>query len=239
MLKGLAEETGELVRLAVVESGERITWVYAVSGAKRSLQIDPNYSLDAYLHTTAIGKSWLATLPFEKALKLMLRQGMKPMTKHTKTSSKAIRTELELTRKRGYATSFEETELGVIAIAAPIIVTALTGERECVGAVSLAAPTNRMNERELAACSPQLLATVGAPGANLAARTTHAACSDEPAPKLVQRHIGDFHAASRELSAERRHSGDPAAIQRRPLDRRALVPQPHPGCRRRPRASRR
>jgi IclR family acetate operon transcriptional repressor len=160
VLKGLAEETGELVRLAVVENGDRITWVYAASGARRSLQIDPNYSLDAYLHTTAIGKSWLATLPFERALKYMLRQGIKPLTKHSKVSSKAIRAELEATRKRGFATSFEETELGVIAIAAPIIVTALTGERECVGAVSLAAPTNRMNGRELMACSPQLLATV-------------------------------------------------------------------------------
>jgi DNA-binding IclR family transcriptional regulator len=152
--------TGELVRLAVVESGDRITWVYAVSGAKRTFHIDPNYSLEAYLHTTAIGKSWLATLPFELALKYMLREGIKPLTKYTKTSAKAIRAELELTRKRGYATSFEESELGVIAIAAPIIVTALTGERECVGAVSLAAPTNRMNARELVACSPQLLATV-------------------------------------------------------------------------------
>src|ERR1700754_1997806 len=90
----------------------------------------------------------------------MLREGMKPLTKHTMTRAKAIRTELELTRKRGFATSFEESELGVIAIAAPIMVTNLTGERECVGAVSLAAPTNRMNARELVACSPQLLATV-------------------------------------------------------------------------------
>jgi DNA-binding IclR family transcriptional regulator len=160
VLKGLAEETGELVRLAVVENGDRITWVYAVSGAKRSLQIDPNYSLDAFLHTTAIGKSWLSTLPFERALKLMLRQGIKPLTKHSKVAIKAIRAELEATRKRGFATSFEETELGVIAIAAPIMVTALTGEQECVGAVSLAAPTNRMNESTLVACGPQLLRTV-------------------------------------------------------------------------------
>lgn len=160
VLKTLAEDTGELVRLAVVENGDRITWVYAVSGTKRSLQIDPNYTLDAYLHTTAIGKSWLSTLPFETALKYMLRQGMKPMTKHTKTSINAIRADLELTRKRGYATSFEETELGVIAIAAPIMVRSLSGERECVGAVSLAAPTNRMSPRELMACSPQLLSTV-------------------------------------------------------------------------------
>jgi IclR family transcriptional regulator, acetate operon repressor len=160
-LKSLAEETGELVRLAVVENGDRITWVYAASGAKRSLQIDPNYSLDAFLHSTALGKSWLATLPFERALRYMLREGIKPLTRNTKITTKAIRAELEATRKRGFATSFEETELGVIAIAAPIFVTALTGERECVGAVSLAAPTNRMNERELVACGPQLLATVG------------------------------------------------------------------------------
>jgi DNA-binding IclR family transcriptional regulator len=160
VLKSLAEETGELVRLAVVENGDRITWVYAIAGAKRTFQLDPNYTLEAYLHTTAIGKSWLATLPFELALKCMLREGMKPLTKYSKTTARAIRTELELTRKRGYATSFEESELGVIAIAAPIRVTALTGERECVGAVSLAAPTNRMNARELMACSPQLLATV-------------------------------------------------------------------------------
>jgi DNA-binding IclR family transcriptional regulator len=160
VLKALAEETGELVRLAVVENGERITWVYAASGARRSLQIDPNYSLDAFLHSTAIGKSWLATLPFERALKYMLRQGIKPLTKHTKVTTRAIRAELEATKKRGFATSFEETELGVVAIAAPIVVTTLTGERECVGAVSLAAPTNRMSERELVACGPQLLATV-------------------------------------------------------------------------------
>jgi DNA-binding IclR family transcriptional regulator len=159
-LKALAEETGELVRLAVVENGDRITWVYAASGAKRQLQIDPNYSLDAFLHTTAIGKSWLSTLPFERALKLMLRQGIAPLTKHTKVAIKAIRAELEATRKRGFATSFEETELGVSAIAAPILVTALSGERECVGAVSLAAPTNRMDESTLLACSPQLLRTV-------------------------------------------------------------------------------
>jgi IclR family acetate operon transcriptional repressor len=160
VLKAFAEETGELVRLAVVENSDRITWVYAVAGAKRTFQLDPNYTLEAYLHTTAIGKSWLATLPFATALKYMLREGMKPLTKYTKTTAKAIRAELEMTRKRGFATSFEESELGVIAIAAPIVVTSLTGEPECVGAVSLAAPTNRMNERELMACSPQLLATV-------------------------------------------------------------------------------
>jgi IclR family transcriptional regulator, acetate operon repressor len=160
VLKGLAEETGELVRLAIVENGDRITWVYAVAGTKRSLQIDPNYTLEAYLHTTAIGKSWLCTLPFERALKLMLRQGIKPLTRHSKVAIQAIRAELEAAARRGFATSFEETELGVGAIAAPIMVTTLENKTECVGAVSLAAPTNRMSERELMACGPMVIRTV-------------------------------------------------------------------------------
>jgi len=160
VLKGLAEETGELVRLAIVENGERITWVYAVAGTKRLLQIDPNYSLEAHLHTTAIGKSWLCTLPFERALKLMLRQGIKPLTRHSKVAMEAIRAELAAAARRGFATSFEETELGVSAIAAPIMVTTLANETECVGAVSLAAPTNRMSERQLVACGPLVMRTV-------------------------------------------------------------------------------
>jgi IclR family transcriptional regulator, acetate operon repressor len=44
-LKNLAEESGELVRLAVVENSDRLTWVHAVTGTKWSLQINPNYSL--------------------------------------------------------------------------------------------------------------------------------------------------------------------------------------------------
>ena len=38
LLEDLAERTGELVRLAVVERGEKITWVYAVVGTRRTLR---------------------------------------------------------------------------------------------------------------------------------------------------------------------------------------------------------
>jgi len=79
--------------------------------------------------------------------------------------------ELEVTKKRGFCHQLRGDGAGVIAIAAPIIVTTLTGERECVGAVSLAAPTNRMNARELVACSPRLLATVERLSQIWAART--------------------------------------------------------------------
>ena len=63
-------------------------------------------------------------------------------------------------RPRGFASSFEEQELGVGAIAAPIVITTLARRRECVGAVSLAAPISRMSERDLTDCAPKLLETV-------------------------------------------------------------------------------
>ena len=158
-LRALAEATGELVRLAVVEA-ERITWVYAIKGTGRSIQIDPTYSLEIVLHAHAIGKAWLSTLPFEQALRLMREQGIAARTIHSKLDPEALRADLADAARTGVAASIEEQELGVGAIAAPIIVTTLAGRRECVGAVSLAAPTSRMGEAELRACAPTLLDTV-------------------------------------------------------------------------------
>ncbi|MBA4791693.1 MAG: IclR family transcriptional regulator [Pseudomonadota bacterium] len=149
-LRQLAEETGELVRLAIVEpGGQRIVWVQSFAGSKRSLRIDPNYSLQIGLHTHATGKAWLSTLPFADALKLLLQQGLNPLTAHSKTSVAEIRAELEEAARRGFALSYEENELGVGAVAAPIRASTLGGEPECVGVVSLAAPSNRMSRSDL------------------------------------------------------------------------------------------
>ncbi|WP_127089625.1 IclR family transcriptional regulator [Aquabacter cavernae] len=149
-LRQLAEETGELVRLAIVEpGGQRIVWVQSFAGSKRSLRIDPNYSLQIGLHTHATGKAWLSTLPFAEALQLLLQQGLNPLTPHSKTSVAEIRSELEEAARRGFALSYEENELGVGAVAAPIRASTLGGAPECVGVVSLAAPSNRMSRSDL------------------------------------------------------------------------------------------
>jgi DNA-binding IclR family transcriptional regulator len=72
----------------------------------------------------------------------------------------AIRADLHRTAREGFAISHEESELGVGAIAAPIMVASLAGTQECVGAVSLAAPTTRMGPAELENCAPALIETV-------------------------------------------------------------------------------
>ncbi|MEZ5783965.1 MAG: IclR family transcriptional regulator [Rhizobiaceae bacterium] len=159
-LRQLAEETGELVRLAIVEpGGKRLVWVQSFAGSKRSLRIDPNYTLRIGLHTHATGKAWISTLPFSEALALLLHDGLEPLTIHSKTSINDIRAELDAVRESGFSVSYEENELGVGAVAAPIMASTLGGVTECVGVVSLAAPSNRMSRADLEACSPIVMAT--------------------------------------------------------------------------------
>ena len=160
VLRELANETGELVRLAVVEPEQRLTWVLAFTGARRSLHIDPNYRLSIGYNTHAAGKAWLAQLPVQQVWPILLREGLEPLTPHTKTDRAAIDADLRQCRERGFACSDEENEMGVRAIAAPITILKLTGERHCVGVVSVAAPTSRMTQSELEAHAPLLKATV-------------------------------------------------------------------------------
>jgi DNA-binding IclR family transcriptional regulator len=154
LLENLAERTGELVRLSVVEQGEKITWVYAVVGTRRSLRIDPNFNFEVSLHSHATGKAWLMTLPFDRVAALLKRDGMESLTPHTNVDMAALRKELDQARRRGFASTFEENEIGIIAVAAPIVAPRLNRPPECVGVVSVAAPTNRMTRADIEACGP-------------------------------------------------------------------------------------
>jgi len=74
LLDRLAETSGELVRLSVVD-GERLTWVARAQGARRGLRYDPDMGSDAKLSCTATGHAWLLTMSDEDALQLVARQG--------------------------------------------------------------------------------------------------------------------------------------------------------------------
>ncbi len=154
VLEDLAADTGELVRLAVVERGERITWVYAAAGRRGSLRIDPTFNFEVSLHTHATGKAWLMAMPQARAVSMLERSGMTALTPHSGTDLDALLRELEFASTRGFASTYEENEIGVGAVAAPIVAARLEGERECVGAVSVAAPTNRMTRTQIEACGP-------------------------------------------------------------------------------------
>ena len=179
LLEDLAERTGELVRLSVVERGEKVTWVYAVVGTRRTLRIDPNFNFEVSLHSHATGKAWLMTLPPARVLELIERDGMAALTRHTNVDIKALRKELDAASRRGFALTYEENEIGVGAVAAPVMAPRLSGGTECVGVVSVAAPTNRMSRAEIEACGPL--------AAEVAGRLAQMWPLDERVPLRLQR----------------------------------------------------
>ena len=179
LLEDLAERTGELVRLSVVERGEKITWVYAVVGTRRTLRIDPNFNFEVSLHSHATGKAWLMMLTAERAMELLKREGMAALTPHTNVDLKSLRKELDTASRRGFALTYEENEIGVGAVAAPIMAPRLSGGAECVGVVSVAAPTNRMTRAAIEACGPL--------AAEVASRLALMWPLDERAPMRLQR----------------------------------------------------
>ncbi|OWT54813.1 hypothetical protein CEY11_21920 [Candidimonas nitroreducens] len=158
ILRELADQTGEFIRLAVVEQ-DAITWVMSILTKKRILQIDPNYSTEITFHTHAAGKAWLATLDPADARRLILARGLPRMTPHSLVDIKKIMADLRLTAERGYAISYEEHGLGVGAVGAPILIRPFDQDEPlCVGVITLAAPVAHMDRPALEQCAPKVIA---------------------------------------------------------------------------------
>jgi DNA-binding IclR family transcriptional regulator len=151
VLRELAERTGELARLAIVEN-DRPVWIHAESGSKRTLGIDPVYGHEVVLHSHATGKALLLTMPDDEIERLLGNKPLTAYTKYTLTTSRAVKADIKASRGHGFAMSYEEHELGVGTVAAPIVATGMAGEQRCVGVVSLAAPTSRMDRAALTQC---------------------------------------------------------------------------------------
>lgn len=157
LLDRLANVSGELVRLAIVDN-ERLTWVATAQGARHGLRYDPDLGAEARLSCSASGHAWMLTLTDEQALDLVARQGFGspqdygPAAPTTIAELTAI---LHTARQRGYATIEEVFAPGMTAMAAPV-------QREgepAIGVVSIAGPAMRLTAERMQELGPELLAT--------------------------------------------------------------------------------
>jgi DNA-binding IclR family transcriptional regulator len=142
VLDRLAGECHELVRMAVVED-DGLAWVAHVQGAEAGLIYQPAMTDKVTLHVTAAGKAWLATLPIEDAVRRVLAVGFGKPGEFGPSAIRSVEPlvqELERTRERGYGLAIEESEPGIVAIAAAI--TLRNGS--VAGTVSVAGPIIRM-----------------------------------------------------------------------------------------------
>lgn len=155
----LAEASGELSRLGV-EEGNKLMWVMAETGKQWLLNITPNYAPTVRLHATAAGKAWLSTKPRDFVDEILHANPLTRRTEYTIVDRDAFYDELEVIRERGWALSWQESEIGVGAVAAPIMMDNFDGSIRCVGVIAISAPTNRMVDREgLARWAPAVVSS--------------------------------------------------------------------------------
>lgn len=157
ILDRLAESSGELARLGVIE-GERQTWIAKSQGARSGLRYDPDMGRDAPLFYTASGHAWLASMSDAEALELVARQGIADPAEF---GPNAPRDEHELlqrlaqARQQGYAWVMESSSLGTAALAA---VVHDPRDGRVIGVLSIAGPSARLPLARMHELAPELLA---------------------------------------------------------------------------------
>jgi DNA-binding IclR family transcriptional regulator len=187
VLDDLAEATGELVRLAVLED-DRLIWIARAQGARSSIRYDPVSGQEVPLHATAMGKAWLATLPEDEALRIAAVAGFGgDLGPAVITTVAGLRSELRRTRERGFGMVRDEAEPGISAIAMVVRDASRRAGRAAdppvVGCVSIGGPTFRLSHDRLLGFLPPLRAAVERLSSLWAVRAYHA--QDDAMPRAA------------------------------------------------------
>lgn len=148
----LADKYRSIVHLAAYYDGEI---VYIDKVDIQDFSIAYSYvGKRAKMHCTGVGKAILAYLPEEEVRDNVLNKPLQRFTDNTITSPERLLKELEVIRIRGYAADNEETEPGLVCIAAPI----LDHHNRPVAAISCSGPGARMSEQTMTEMSKDVIA---------------------------------------------------------------------------------
>lgn len=150
VLQRLTERTRESSVLHVLD-GDRALTVLKEDGPQFRTTTDPGDR--AALHTTASGKILLAFSEPAARQQLLRDIELEPRTAHSLTDREELARQVATARERGWTSQSEENDLGMVAIAAPV----LTPSGRLLGAVTLAAPLFRSTVAQLEEHVPALL----------------------------------------------------------------------------------
>lgn len=147
----LRNTVGETVHLAALDS-HGVVLIASEEGG-RDLRPASKVGLRLPLHANAAAKVILAYLDPVRQLALLQEQTTEALTPRTLTRTEDIRSELDLTRARGYAIEAEECAEGWLSVAAAIF----DIEGRPVGAVSVSASMGRLNLAQAHSLSATLI----------------------------------------------------------------------------------
>jgi DNA-binding IclR family transcriptional regulator len=152
----LAAQVGETVNIAVRRSHfvvniDQVRGPSAVATHNWVGELTP-------LHATSSGKVLLAYMTADERRKVLSAAGLTRLTAHTITSQRQLEDQVEAAASDGYASSLEELEEGLNAVAAPV--RDHTGG--VIAALSVSGPVYRFTEERLRDVTPDVVAAAAA-----------------------------------------------------------------------------
>jgi DNA-binding IclR family transcriptional regulator len=145
VLADLRTEFNETVHLGVLDDELRVVYLEKLESTQAVGIMMSRVGRTAPSFCTGLGKAMLAALPGDPVAALKERGALRVYTRNTIFEPKALRTELERIRNRGYSLDLEEHEQGVRCVGVAIL-----GPRgEMVAGLSISGPAHRLPERLL------------------------------------------------------------------------------------------
>ncbi len=120
LMRRLMEESGETVNLYVADEGGEAVCMAQVE-CRQLMRAISRPGGRVKMHCSGAGKAILAWLGERELAKVLERHGLPRATERTVVTPKALRADLELVRRRGYAVDDEEHAVGLRCVAAPIL----------------------------------------------------------------------------------------------------------------------
>ncbi len=141
-MKELVEIWDETCDLSVFDQG-KVFYIEIIKG-NHALTISAAVGQRLPAYCTASGKLFLSYLP-ESELDAILKLPLVKNTVNTVVSLNELHNQFDMIRKNGYAVDYEELELGVCAIAAPIY----NRQGRIVAAIGSPSPISRMTPERI------------------------------------------------------------------------------------------
>lgn len=135
----LRARTGETVQVGVLD-GREVVYVERLE-SPHTLRVFTELGRRAPAHRTGSGKAILAFLPARQRESLLDDWQLDAATEYTITNIDDLREQIRVIRRIGYAENRQESELGVVSVAAPI----RNETGSAVASLSLAGPSERMD----------------------------------------------------------------------------------------------
>lgn len=142
-LDTFAEEIGETVTFSLRRGRYDLDLVLQSSPRLLGMTMSEMYGMRWPLHASATGKLLLAELSPEQ-VRAATGETLAALTEHTITTYEALGRELDTVRRQGWASTLQELEDGIIALAAPVRDSA----GALIGAVSVVGPLHRLADQQ-------------------------------------------------------------------------------------------